>query len=240
MHGAAPRCGRSWSGACPSRRCCATPTTPGRSSAPLLRQHPFDERLAVLVLHLDGRVALAGGELRVDGRLGVGLALVLLGHRLERRAHLLRVHVMATHASRALRELGRGLRHSGAEREHGGCGDDAGFHVSSCLGRGAAFHSWGAVCARPLWQSMQVAFPSSTCVCIGRTNSFCFSRIAGLNSWQWRQARESLPLYSSQTCFAIRRRSFLKRSSVAITPRISPSVSLAPATALYQRTCGYE
>src|SRR5262249_35064941 len=96
----------------------------------------------------------------------------------------------------------------------------------------AEFHSVGATCPTPLWQSMQVALPSSTCWCIGWANSFCFFNASGVNWWQLRQFWELLALYSSQTSFAMRRRSFLNFSSVSITPRTSPIASLMPAFAL--------
>ena len=86
---------------------------------------------------------------------------------------------------------------------------------------------------------MQVALPSSTGACIGRTISCCFASTSFENWWQPRHARESLALYSVHTCPAMRIRSFLNFSSVEMMPRISPMTSLVPATALYQRSSGY-
>ena len=60
----------------------------------------------------------------------------------------------------------------------------------------------------------------------------------GVNTWQSGSWRSSFALYSAQTAFAMRERSFLNLSSVEMTPRISPMTSLIPAFALYQRSSG--
>src|SRR5689334_18082132 len=95
--GAARRCARSSNAASRIPACYATRTRPG--SCPLLRQHPFDEGPAVLLARLHRRMLLARAQFGHDLRLGVGIALVLLGDVLERRAHLLGAHVVAAHAA---------------------------------------------------------------------------------------------------------------------------------------------
>src|SRR5262249_250092 len=140
------------------------------------------------------RMLLAFGQLLRELRLGVGLALVLGGDVLERRARLLLGDVVAAQASALLAEiLGRHAGTGDRASERGAFDHHDGFpHASSFAGpRRGRCHS-GAVWAMPLWQSTQVAWPASTCSCIGRTNSFCFARISLLNAWQLRQAWELL------------------------------------------------
>src|SRR5205085_1843592 len=94
-------------------RCYATPTRRGRPGFRSERKDPLDEGRAVLGGSLVGRMLLRVAQLGDEVLLGVGLALVLLGDRFERRADLLGVHRVAPGAAVLLGKILGGQSHAG-------------------------------------------------------------------------------------------------------------------------------